>query len=298
MSSSPLRQRIGTSAALITPFDENGAVLWQEFATHAKRLLGRGVSVVTAFGTTGEGVSIDRDTRAPLFDRLSGSGISPAAVAECVYGPSSLEAGRHAARSLAAGCAAVLLAPPFYFKGVSDEGLYRWHAEVFEAAGGGCRDVILYNIPSLTGVTIGAGLTGRLRRAFPEIIAGVKDSGGDWPHTMSLLEEHRDLAILVGHEGHLAKAVQRGASGAISGIANIAPALVARLVTGREDQVIDDVLSLLLRLPVVPAIKAVAAMQWNEDLWSRVRAPLTTIDRSEDVAVCASIAALVAQNVT
>ena len=57
MSRNPLRQRIGTSAALITPFDENGAVLWQEFATHAKRLLGRGVSVVTAFGTTGEGVS-------------------------------------------------------------------------------------------------------------------------------------------------------------------------------------------------------------------------------------------------
>ena len=49
----------------------------------------------------------------------------------------------------------MLLAPPFYFKGVSDEGLYRWHAEVFEAAGPDCRDVILYNIPSLTGVTIG-----------------------------------------------------------------------------------------------------------------------------------------------
>ena len=86
--------------------------------------------------------------------------------------------------------------------------------------------------PALTGVTIGPALVGRLRRAFPEAVAGVKDSSGDWKQTTALIAEHRDLAILVGHEGHLAQAVQSGASGAISGVANIAPRLVAGLVAG------------------------------------------------------------------
>ena len=130
-------------------------------------------------------------------------------------------------RSLAAGCAGIVLTPPFYFKGVDDEGVYRWFSEAIEAAGAGARDVILYHLPQVTGVSIAEALTGRLRRAFPEVIAGVKDSGGNWEHTASLLGEHRDLAILVGHEGHLARAVRQGASGAISGIANVAPRLCA-----------------------------------------------------------------------
>src|SRR5690606_514242 len=112
--------------------------------------------------------------------------------------------------------------------------------------------VILYNIPQLTGVKVGAELTGRLRKAFPEVVAGVKDSGGDWQHTSALLAEHRDLAILVGHEGHLAQAVRSGATGAISGLANVAPGLVAKLVRGEEDPRVEPTIGRILALQVVP----------------------------------------------
>jgi 4-hydroxy-tetrahydrodipicolinate synthase len=281
-----IRSKIGTSAAMLTPFTAGGGVDWDRLAGHAKRLLDAGLKVVTAFGTTGEGVSIDREIRFELYDRLGQAGVRPGQLVECVYGPSSAEAGAHARRSLAAGCAGLLLTPPFYFKGVDDEGVFRWFAELFETAGAGCRDVILYNIPALTGVTIGAGLVSRLRQAFPEVIAGVKDSAGDWTHTQSLLAEHRDLAILVGHEGHLAQAVGQGASGAISGIANVAPRLVQRLVGGTHDPLIDDALAVVLSMPVVPALRAVMAAQTGDEAWLRPGAPLVEISAPRDLDRC------------
>ena len=287
--SHPMRLKIGTSAAMLTPFTATGGVDWRRLAAHAKHLLGSGLKVVTAFGTTGEGVSIDREVRFELYDRLGEAGVSPGQLVECVYGPSSGEAGAHARRSLKAGCAGLLLTPPFYFKGVGDEGVFRWFAEVFETVGPGCRDVILYNIPALTGVTIGAGLVGRLRKAFPEAIAGVKDSAGDWAHTQSLLAEHRDLAILVGHEGHLAQAVGQGASGAISGIANVAPRLVQRLVSGTHDALIDEALAVVLSMPVVPALRAILAAQTGDRSWLHPRAPLVEITAPQEVARCEAL---------
>lgn len=285
----PMRRTIGASAAMLTPFSADGAVDWDRLTGHARRLLAAGLSVVTAFGTTGEGVSIDRDVRFELYDRFGASGIEPSRVVECIYGPSAVEAGRHARRSLAAGCAGLLLTPPFYFKGVGDEGVCRWFAEVFETVGDECRDVILYNIPALTGVTVGPALVGALRRAFPTVIAGVKDSAGDWTHTLSLLAEHRDLAILVGHEGHLAEAVRNGASGAISGIANVAPGLVRKLVGGVRDPLIDDALQVVLSMPVVPALRAILGAQTADQAWLRPRAPLAEIGDPGQLARCEAL---------
>jgi 4-hydroxy-tetrahydrodipicolinate synthase len=290
-----MREIIGTSAAMVTPFDEYGSIDWSLFAAHAKGLLNGGMKVVTAFGTTGEGVSISIRMRSGLYERMEPHGVTPDQLVECVYGPSSVDAGTHMKRSLTAGCAGILLAPPFYFKGVTDEGVFRWCAEVFETVGGICRDVIIYNIPQLTGVSIGPALLGRLRQEFPEAIAGIKDSAGNWEHTASLLAEHRDLAVLVGHEGHLARAVRHGASGAISGVANIAPALVAKLVGGEDDPLIGEVLEDLLKLPVVPAIKSIMAIRSGDQRWARVRAPLQTIAEPAELDICSRIAAVIAK---
>jgi 4-hydroxy-tetrahydrodipicolinate synthase len=263
-----MREKIGVSAALATPFGEEGDIDWPRFCSHAGRLLGQGMQVVTAFGTTGEGVSLPAAARAPLYDKMAQAGISASQLVECVYGPPSQEAGGHMRRALERGVAGILLAPPFYFKQPGEEGVYRWFAEALEAAGPACRDIIVYNIPQLT---------------------GVKDSSGDWEQTAALLGEHRDLAILVGHEGDLARAVRQGASGAISGVANFAPALVAKLVRGEDDAKIDAILDLLLKLPVVPAVKSVLAVQAGDEVWRRVRAPLTSLSATGDLAACATI---------
>ncbi|MEI9412489.1 dihydrodipicolinate synthase family protein [Mesorhizobium salmacidum] len=288
-----MRKKIGLSAALTTPFEQSGAIDWPRFVAHAGHLLGQGMRVVTAFGTTGEGISISASVRATLYERTAAAGIDAGSLIECVYGPSSEDAGDHVRRSLEAGCGGILLTPPFYFKQPTEEGIYRWISEVLERSGVAARDVILYNIPGLTGVRIGPKLVARLRVAFPQAIAGVKDSSGDWEQTVALLAEHRDLAILVGHEGHLARAVRQGASGAISGVANFAPALLAKLVRGEDDPLIDHLLGKLLKLPVVPAVKAVLAQRTGDAVWLRVRAPLEALEETSDLQACMEIAAMV-----
>lgn len=285
-----MRELIGVSAALATPFDEGGGIDWPQFCAHSSRLLSSGMNVVTAFGTTGEGVSIARLERDALHDQMAQAGVAASQLIECIYGPSSVEAGQQVRRSLGNGGAGILLTPPFYFKAPSEEGIYRWYAEAFEAAGAACRNIMLYNIPPLTGVAIGPALVGRLRQTFPEIVAGVKDSSGDWTQTAALLAEHRDIAILVGHEGHLAQAVRQGASGTISGIANVAPTLIAKLVAGEHDTQIDISLDRLLAMPVVSAIKGIIAAQSGDDAWRRVRAPLLPIETAGDLATCAALA--------
>jgi len=286
----PMRQVIGLSAALATPFYENGDIDWPRFTAHARGLLDGGMKTVTAFGTTGEGASIGTHSRADLFEEMEGGGILPGRIVECIYGPASDDAAWFARRAFDAGCAGILLCPPFYFREPAVEELYRWYAEVFEKAGAGCRNVLLYHIPPLSGARIEPELVSRLRTAFPEVIAGVKDSGGEWAATVALLAEHKDLTILVGHENHLAQAVQLGASGAISGIANLDPDLVGGLVTGQPDPRIDALLLEILAYPVVPAIKAALAGLKGDEAWLRTRAPLPSLSRDEANALCTALA--------
>jgi 4-hydroxy-tetrahydrodipicolinate synthase len=187
----------------------------------------------------------------------------------------------------------VLLTPPFYFKDLGQEGLYRWFSKMLEAVGPAARDVILYNIPQLSGVTIDLGVLARLRSAFGEVIGGVKDSSGNWDYTERLTRANSDLAILVGNEGHLAAAVRLGASGAISGLANFAPELVGRLVSGTDDARIEPLLKAILARPVVPAIKAYMAAT-GDAAWREVMPPLEALDAARSASLVAEVQAALA----
>jgi 4-hydroxy-tetrahydrodipicolinate synthase len=179
-------------------------------------------------------------------------------------------------------CRGVLLAPPFYFKQVNDEGLYSWFAQVFEKLGTQARDVILYHIPSVTEAPLSVELIGRLRTAFAHVVVGVKDSGGDWAYTERLLREHSDLTILIGDERHLAAGVRLGAKGAISGLANVCPDEILPLVQyGKDNSRIIDLVSAVLKCPVTPAVKALIARKKNEDGWLNVRPPLTRVSSQQ-----------------
>jgi 4-hydroxy-tetrahydrodipicolinate synthase len=287
-TSHPLRSIIGLSAAMTTPFTAAGDIDWGRYAAHAIDLLGRGMRVVTAFGTTGEGISIPLPTRAALCEQMAARGVRPDQLVECVYGLAVADAAAHARRSLDAGCAAVLLTPPFYFKDPTDAGIYEWFSRTLDAIGPVARDIILYNIPQLTGVTVGLDSLARLRAAFGTVIGGVKDSGGNWAYTEKLTRSNADIAVLVGNEGHLAAAVRLGASGAISGLANFAPELVGRLVSGIDDSRIDGLLRAVLARPVVPAIKAYMGVKLDP-AWREVLPPLQSLDVAATATLVAEI---------
>ncbi|WP_423065145.1 dihydrodipicolinate synthase family protein [Devosia sp. CN2-171] len=289
----PLRTKIGLSAAMTTPFIASGEIDWGRYAAHARNLLTRGMQAVTAFGTTGEGISIPVAMRASLYEQMAARGVQPGQLVECVYGLSVSDAAAQAGRAIEAGCAAVLLTPPFYFKDPSEEGVHAWFSRTLEAIGPSARDIILYNIPQLTGVTVGLDSLARLRRTFGAVIGGVKDSGGNWTYTEKLARANADIAVLVGNEGHLAAAVRLGASGAISGLANFAPELVGRLVSGVDDPRIEGLLRAVLARPVVPAIKAYMGATLDP-AWREVLPPLQALAPADTAKLVAEIDTAVA----
>ena len=176
-----------------------------------------------------------------------------------------------------AGCRGVLMTPPFYFKDVTDDGLFAWFAGVFEKAAAG-GEIILYNIPPVTQVTLSVDLIDRLKTAFPGLVTGVKDSSGDWDYTKRLLAAHAELAILVGDERHLAPAMRLGAMGAISGLANVIPGALSPLIAEhREDARIVAIVDALLRYPVTAAVKALIAHRTGDPSWLAMRPPLAAL---------------------
>lgn len=265
----------GLSAAMTTAFAADGGLDLPRIVRHAATCLDRKCDSITLFGTTGEGSSLSRPERTAMLGALRGASVPAGKMVGAVMASSSEAAIDQARELYAAGVKAVLLTPPFYFKDVSDDGLFAWFSEVLGGLGPTARDVILYNIPSMTAVELSIDLIGRLRAAFPEIIAGVKDSSGNWPYTEKLIAAHRDIAILIGDERSLAAGVRLGAQGAISGIANIYPERLRTMIRkGRDDAGINTLVDLVLRFPVTPAVKVLLAHQLGDMEWCRVRAPL------------------------
>lgn len=272
-----MTKKFGLSVALATPFDSTGAIAVDAMIEQAKRSLSAGCASVTLFGTTGEGSSIGTHERELVLSAFLDAGIAANQIVVGVLVDAAEDAAAQAGYALAKGVRNILLAPPSYFKNVSDNGLFDWFGAVFSKLGDTARDVIVYNIPSVTMVALSVPLIGRLRKAFPAVV-GVKDSSGDWPYTESLLNAHGDLIILIGDERHLAKGVQLGGQGAISGMANFLPREVKAMAEqGYEDSRIADFVVELLKHPVTPAVKVMVARSTGDQMWLAVRPPLVSI---------------------
>lgn len=272
------REPFGISPALVTPLAPDATVHVDALARHVDDLIGRGCGSATLFGTTGEGPSFGLTERTRTAEALVASGIRADRIVEGVIACSHEEAVAGLEGAYARGARAVLLAPPFYFRGNPDAALLAWFEGVFRSLGGRLRDVILYHIPGMTGVPLSLDLVGRLHAAFPGALLGVKDSGGDRENTMRLIEAHADLAILVGDERYLGAAVARGAAGSICGVANIEPERMLRVMAeGRDDPGVKRLVDAICTHPVVPAVKALTAHVTGEPAFTRARPPLPTL---------------------
>lgn len=276
-----VRRLVRTSAAISTPFDERDHIDWEAFTQHAKWLLKSNITSVTLFGTTGEGSSLSLTERHQALDILSNAGVALASTIYTARGLAALEIASDCAYALKAGCGAVLLAPPVTVGGLENEGLLRWYRSVFDHLDAEARDIILYHIPSVTGVELTHEVVTLLRQEFPGVVVGVKVSSTDWGYLNRLLNDHKDLAIIASHEAHLARAISLGASGTISGLANFQPTIVCDLAKGRDDNRVLDLIKLVLSFPPVPTLKDLLAFVSGQDQWLRMRAPMTQLSASD-----------------
>ncbi len=277
----------GVWCATLTPFDAEGRPDHARLATHAKRLFANGVDGIALFGTTGEGQSLSLAERRAGLDALLAAGIPASQIVAgtgCAALPETIELTRHAVQ---AGCAGALVLPPFFFKGVSDEGVYAGYARLIDTVADARFRMYLYHIPQVTGVAIPHDVISRLTTTYPGVVAGIKDSAGDFTHTRQLLERFRTLAIFVGHEPHLPQAVAAGGAGTICGVSNLYPRLLRRLydqsVAGTAGEDLARVKAFIASLDNVPlfgALKAMMSELTGDSAWDALRPPLVALDRS------------------
>lgn len=283
-------QRFGLSAAISTPFTAAFEPDVARLAAHAQSLVTNGCGSVTLFGTTGEGASLTMTNRAAMLGAVRGAGLAGSQVLAGITASALPDAVAQAQMALDFECRALMLTPPFYFKGLTDEMLFAWHARFIECLKGRARDIILYHIPGVSAVGLSVELVGRLKAAFGNVIMGVKDSGGNWAHTSKLLAARAtDSVILVGDERHLAAAVRAGGSGAISGLANVVPGDMARLIaTGQDNAALSTLVDRVCELPIMTAVKGLVALSRNDAEWERMCAPLPQLDAAQKQTLAAA----------
>lgn len=288
------KNRFGLSVALATPFAEDRSIDLQRLVAHGRQSLADGCSSLTVFGTTGEGASLGVNERNRALGAVAGAGVDPGTQLVVGIAASSVEEAIAQGRAgLMLGCPSFLLAPPFYFKGAGEEGLFDWFAAVLTGLGPKAGNVVLYHIPQVTSVGLSMALVDRLKKAFPRQVTGVKDSSGDWDNAQALLKHHGELHILIGDERLLAKAMNLGASGAITGLANIAPDLMKPLIDGIEEPRINAMVEAVLPYAVTPAVKALVGHRRKDAIaWSRMRAPLKSLGESDCLKLFAAIDAI------
>lgn len=287
----------GVFAPVVTPFTEQGEVDLDRFVQQCHWL--RANDVGLAFlGTNSEANSLSLTERLQMMEALFASGLETSAMmpgtGACDL-PTAVELTRTATR---AGCGGVLTLPPFYYKAVSDEGLYRFYAELIERVGEDSLRLYLYHIPPVAQVGISISLIERLRKGYPDQIAGIKDSSGDWAHTQALLDhfEGESFAIFPGSESFLLRGLRKGAAGCISATANVNPAAINKLYqhwqSERAEQLqaqLDAVRGTFERYPMIAAMKA-AISHWSKDpQWCAVRPPFLPLSPNEQEALFARL---------
>ena len=279
-------QRIrGVLAPVVTPFTKDLAPDPQRFVAHCRWLLEQG-SGLAVFGTNSEANSLSLDERLALLDFLLDAGIDPGRMMPGTGSCALTDAVQLTDRATKAGCAGVLMLPPFYYKDVSEEGLFRFFSETVERVGDVRLRIYLYHIPSVAMVGISPGLVERLLGRYPGVIAGMKDSSGDWTNTKTMLDNFASSGfdVFVGSETFLLANMQHGGVGCISATANVNPAAIDRLFRSwqeadadEQQQGLDAVRGVLSRAAMLPALKAVLAHYRNDPAWVTVRPPLVEL---------------------
>jgi 4-hydroxy-tetrahydrodipicolinate synthase len=303
---SPSKRIRGVLAPVVTPFKIDLSPDRDRFIRHCRWLLSQNCGLAP-FGTTSEANSMSADERISLLDSLVAAGLDPLRMMPGTGCCSIVETVALTAHAVRHGCAGVLMLPPFYYKDVSEEGLYRYFSEVMQHVGDARLRIYLYHIPPIAIVGITAKLVERLLKAYPDAIAGMKDSSGDWNNTKTFLDAFAKTArpaagsprrdrtgfdVFVGSESFLLANMRNGGSGTISATANLNPAAIYELYAtcvgaskfeNRESEleqqqtrlnIVRNVFSRRKFPSMIAAIKQAIAIYANDPEWVRVRPPL------------------------
>jgi 4-hydroxy-tetrahydrodipicolinate synthase len=290
----------GVLSPVITPFKRDLSPDADRFVKHCKWLMKSGCAGLAVFGTNSEANSMAVDEKLELLEALIKGGVPAASLmpgtGHCAL-TDSVKMTREAVRM---GCGGVLMLPPFYYKGVSDEGLFRNFAEIIERVGDERLRLYLYHIPPVANVGITLKLIEMLLAKYPRIVAGAKDSSGDWANTKAMLDQFKDAGfdVFPGSEVFLLDGLRAGGKGCITATGNVNPGPISEVYknwnTGRADALqagINTTRKIMQKVPMIPALKAVTAHFSNDPAWKTVRPPLTELSADQEKQVITELKA-------
>ncbi len=287
----------GVLVPVLTPFTPSGEPDTGRFVSFCRFLLDQGADGLAIFGTTSEANSMSGGERMELLDQLIAAGIPSAKLMPGTGACSVTEAATLIRHAVGHGVGGVLMLPPFYYKGMDDDGLFAFFAGVIERVGSAALRMYLYHIPPQTVLGLSLDLVGRLIEAYPEIVVGLKDSSGDWSNTFPLLERFPNFAVFPGSEVFLLDGLRKGGVGCITATGNVnvpgirkvyenwrtpqADALQAEITLARKT---------IQAYPMVPALKRIVAHFHNDPDWAAVRPPMTALTEAQSKALLADLA--------
>lgn len=274
----------GVLAPVVTPFDEDLEPDFDRWIAHCRWLQAQDCGLAV-FGTNSEANSLSAAERSGLLERALEAGLDPARMMPGTGSCALTEAVALTSLAVKNGCGGVLMLPPFYYKGVSDEGLFAFYSEVIQRVGDDRLALYLYHIPQFAGVPIPLGLIERLVKEYPDTVLGIKDSSGDWSNTKAMLDRFDGFGVFCGSESFLLDNMRNGGAGCISATANInAPAIVDLFDNWQSDDadarqaVVTGFRKSIEGFPMIPALKATIGIVTDDPAWNGVRPPLTPLD--------------------
>ena len=289
----------GVIAPVVTPFASDLRPDAARLTKHCRWLLAREAGLAV-FGTTSEANSLSVAEKIALLDALVEAGLPPARMMPgtgCCAFADTVELTRHVVRQ---GCGGVLMLPPFYYKGVTDDGLFASYSEVIQRVGDPRLRIYLYHIPQVSQVPLSPALIERLLAAYPGTVVGIKDSSGDWNSVRAFLERFapRGFGVYPGSESLLLAAMRGGGAGCISAQANINPAAIVALYRGWQQPdadarqaALDALRAALAKFPMIAALKAMIAHYARDETWATVRPPLVALSVEQRAALVGSLPA-------
>ena len=275
----------GVFAAVLTPQSADLAPDHGTLADHCRWLLANGCDGLALLGTTGEANSFSVGERADILDALVEAGIPAAKLLPgtgCCAAPDTVRLTRHA---LAMGTAGVLVLPPFYYKKVSDDGVFAAFAGMIEEVGDAALRVYVYHFPQMSAVPISHAVIERLLKRYPGVVAGMKDSSGDLDNMTSVARAFPQFSVFSGWDQLMLPLLKKGGAGCITAVANVASHLAAKVYAGWREGGVEDIQELLTQVRVIissssqlAALKAIMARHTGQAGWENMRPPLVALD--------------------
>jgi 4-hydroxy-tetrahydrodipicolinate synthase len=266
-------------SAVLTPFKKDLTIDTKLFISHCEFLLKKNISLAP-LGTTGEANSISVSEKIDLIKTLANSDLPKEKIIIGTGNTSFIDAALLTKTAVENKIYSVLLLPPFYYKNVSDEGVYQYYKEIINVVKSNNLRVFLYNIPQVSGVTISIDLVNRLKKEFSDLITGIKDSSGNFENTKKY-KEIKNFIVYPGSEKFLYDGLQIGCSGCISATTNVnieAAKLINTFDKTEGESInkkIKAVRDVFEKYSVIAALKATKI---NEDSnWSNIRPPLVAL---------------------